>query len=158
MKKLLITTLITVALSTSLFADRIQKSNVKAKASYTVLKKFSKDFEDAKDVKWSVDIKFQKADFIKNNIKMTAFYNWQNQFVALSMVIDAKTIPVSTQKEIADQYPNCVVNEAFVVQYNTEINPDADEVTYFVDLKSDSKEIVVRIAPDTHINFFARIK
>jgi len=158
MKKLLITTLITVVLSTSLFADRVQRSNVKAKVSYTVLKRFSKDYSNAKDVKWSVDEKFQKADFIKNNIKMTAFYNRQNQFVALSMVIDAKIIPASTQKEIAEKYPDCIVNEVFVVQYNTEINPDADEVTYFVDLKSDSKEIVVRIAPDTHINLFARIK
>jgi len=158
MKKLLITTLITVALSTSLFADRVQRSNVNAKVSYTVLKRFSKDYTNAKDVKWSVDEKFQKADFIKNNIKMTAFYNRQNQFVALSMVIDAKTIPVSTQKQIAEQYPDCIVNEVFVVQYNTEINPDVDEVTYFVDLKSDSREIVVRIAPDTHIHFFASVK
>ena len=158
MKKLLITTLITVALSTSLFADHTKKSDAHAKASYTVLKKFSKDFENAKDVKWSVDLKFQKAEFVKNNIKMAAFYNWQNQFVALSMVIDARIIPVSTQKEIARQYPNSVINEAFVVQYNTELNPDAEEVTYFVDLKNDSKEIVVRIAPDAHIHFFARIK
>ena len=158
MKKLLITTLITVALSTSLFADRIQRNNVNTKVSYSVLKRFNRDFENAKDVKWSVDLKFQKADFIKNNIKMTAFYNWQNQFVALSMVIDAKIIPLSTQKEIADQYPNCVINEAFVVQYNTELNPDVDEVTYFVDLKNDSKETIVRIAPDAHIHFFARIK
>lgn len=158
MKKLLITALITVAFSTSLFANRIQKSNAHAKASYAVLKKFSKDFENVKDVKWSVDIKFQRADFIKNNIKMTVLYNWQNQFVALSMITDAKIIPISTQKEIARQYPDCVVNEVFVVQYNTEINPDVDETTYFVDLKNDSKEIVVRIAHDSHIHFFARIK
>jgi F0F1-type ATP synthase gamma subunit len=158
MKKLLITTLIVVGLSTSLFADRIRKNDVNAKASYTVLKRFSKDYPNAKDVKWSINKKFQKADFIKNNIKMTAFYNRQNQFVALKMVIDAKIIPVSTQKEIASQYADCVVNEFFLVQYNTEINPDAEEATYFVDLKNDSKEIVVRISHDAHIHFFARIK
>ena len=156
MKKLLITALITIALNTSVFADHIQRNN--AKASYTVLKRFSKDYPNAKDVKWSLDKKFQKADFIKNNIKMTVFYNWENQFVALSMVIDAKIIPASTQKEIAVQYPDLVINEFFVVQYNMEINPDVDEATYFVDLKNDSKEIIARITPDTRIHFFARIK
>ncbi|HEY9001540.1 MAG TPA: hypothetical protein VIM89_09305 [Mucilaginibacter sp.] len=158
MKKLLITTLITVGLSTSLFADRIQKNNVKATASYTVLKKFSKDYPNAKDVKWTLDGKYQKAEFIKNNIKMTAYYNWQNQFVALSMVIDAKIIPANTQKEIAGQYPDLAINEFFVVQYNTEINPDAEEATYFVDLKNNSKEIIARVSSDAHVHFFARIK
>ena len=158
MKKLLVITLIIAVLNTSLFASRTQRNSVNAKVSYIVLKRFSKDYTNAKDVKWSVDEKFQKADFIKNNIKMTAFYNRQNQFVALSMVIDAKMIPVNTQKEIAEQYPNCIVNEVFVVQYNTEVNPDVDEATYFVDLKNDSQEIIARIAPDTHIHFFARIK
>jgi len=158
MKKLLITTLIAIALSANLFAGHIQRNNAKAKASSTVLKKFSKDYPNAKDVKWSLDEKYQKADFIKNNIKMTVFYNWQNQFVALSMVIDSKIIPAGTQKEIANQYPDLVINEFFLVQYNTEINPDADEATYFVDLKNNSKEIVASIAPDTHIHFFTRIK
>jgi len=158
MKKLLITTLIALGISTSLFAGHIQKSKVNAKASYTVLKKFNKDYPNATDVKWSIDGKFQKADFIKNNIKMTAYYNWQNQFVALNMLVDAKIIPASTQKEIAAQYPDLGINQFFVVQYNTEINPDAEEATYFVDLKNDSKEIVVRIAHDAHIHFFARIK
>jgi 5-enolpyruvylshikimate-3-phosphate synthase len=158
MKKLFITAAIATLFSASVFADGTKKSSTTVNVSYTVLNQFSADFSDAKNTVWSVNRNFQKADFVSNDIKMTAFYNLQGEFVALSQVVDSKAIPAKTQKEIAEKYKGYVVKEVFVVQNNTNVNPDADEVAYFVDLKSDTKEVLTKITSEAHIQFYAQVK
>ena len=157
MKKLFITAAIATMFSASVFADGTKKANT-ANVSYTVLNQFSADFADASNVNWTVNKNFQKADFIANGIKMTAFYNLQGDFVALTTDVDARAIPVTAQKEIAEKYKGYNVNEVIVVQNNTELNPDADETAYFVDLKSDTKEVLVKITPEAHIQFYQEVK
>ena len=159
MKKLFITTAaIATLFSASVFADGTKKSSTTVNVSNRVLNSFYSDFADAKTVNWTVNRNFQKADFVANDIKMTAFYNLQGQFVALTQDVDARAIPAQAQKEIADDYKGYTVNEVIVIQNNTELNPDADETAYFVDLKSDTKEVLVRITPEAHIAFYQTIK
>jgi hypothetical protein len=159
MKKLFITAAIATMFSASVFAaDGTKKTSTSVNVSYTVLNQFNTDFVDAKNVVWSVNRNFQKAEFIVDNIKMTAFYNLQGDFVALTQDLDAKAIPAKTQKEIAEKYKGYVVNEVILLQNNTSINQDADETDYFVDLKSDTKEVLVRITPQAHVEFYKQIK
>ena len=158
MKKLFITAAIATMFSASVFADGTKKTNTAANVSYTVLNQFSADFADASNVNWSVNKNFQRADFTANGIKMTAFYSLQGDFVALTTDVDAKAIPTAAQKEIAEKYKGYKVIEVIVVQNNTELNPDADETAYFVDLKSDTKEVLVKITPELHIQFYQDVK
>ena len=158
MKKLFITAAIATMFSASVFADGTKKASTTANVSYSVLNNFSNDFADAKNVTWTVNRNFQKADFIANNIKMTAFYNLQGEFVALTTDVDAKAIPAKAQAQIADKYKGYKVNEVIVLQNNTELNPAADETAYFVDLKSDTKEVLVRITPEANIEFYQNVK
>ena len=158
MKKLFITAAIATLFSVSVFADGTKKAKTEVNVSYTVLNQFTADFADATNVVWTVNGDFQKADFISDNVKKTAFYNLSGEFVALTQDVDGKAIPAKAQKEIADDYKGYSVNEVIVIQNNTELNPDADETAYFVDLKSNTKEVLVKITPEAHIEFYKEIK
>ena len=158
MKKLFITAAIATLFSASVFADGTKKAKTEVNVSYTVLNQFTADFADATNVVWIVNGDFQKADFISDNVKKTAFYNLSGEFVALTQDVDGKAIPAKAQKEIADDYKGYSVNEVIVIQNNTELNPDADETAYFVDLKSDTKEVLVKITPEAHVQFYKEIK
>jgi hypothetical protein len=158
MKKLFITAAIATMFSVSAFADGTKKTDAKVSVSYGVLSQFNADFADAKDVTWSVNKNFQKADFILNNAKLTAFYNLRGEFVAVTQDLDVKAIPAKAQAEIAAKYKGYDVNEVILLQNNTDLNADADETAYFVDLKNDTKEVLVRITPEAHIVFYKQVK
>ncbi|MDB5143756.1 MAG: hypothetical protein JWQ66_2469, partial [Mucilaginibacter sp.] len=158
MKKLFITAAIATMFSASVFADGNKKSNTAANVSYSVLNQFSTDFADAKNVSWTVNKNFQKADFVNEGVKMTAFYNLSGEFVALTTDVDTKAIPAKAQKQIADKYKGYAVNEVIVVQNNTELNPNAEEAAYFVDLKSNTKEVLVKITSEANIEFYQEVK
>jgi hypothetical protein len=158
MKKLFITAAIATLFSASVFADGTKKAKTEVNVSYSVLNQFTADFADASNVVWTVNGSFQKADFISGDVKKTAFYNLQGQFVALTQDVDARAIPAKAQKEITEDYKGYTVNEVIVIQNNTELNPDADETAYFVDLKSDTKEVLVKITPEAHIEFYKQVK
>jgi len=158
MKKLFITAAIATLFSASVFADGTKKAKTEVNVSYSVLNQFTADFSDASNVVWTVNGSFQKADFISGDVKKTAFYNLQGQFVALTQDVDARAIPAKAQKEITEDYKGYTVNEVIVIQNNTELNPDADETAYFVDLKNDTKEVLVKITPEAHIEFYKQVK
>jgi hypothetical protein len=158
MKKLFITAAIATLFSASVFADGTKKNNTTVNVSYTVLNQFGADFADAKNVTWTVNKNFQKADFILDNAKMTAFYNLRGEFVAVTQSVDAKAIPAKAQKEITEKYNGYAVNEVIVLQNNTELNSEVEATAYFVDLKNDTKEVLVRITPESHIEFYKQVK
>ena len=158
MKKLFITAAIATLFSASVFADGTKKAKTEVNVSYSVLNQFTADFADASNVVWTVNGSFQKADFISGDVKKTAFYNLQGQFVALTQDVDARAIPAKAQKEITEDYKGYTVNEVIVIQNNTELNPDADETAYFVDLKNDTKEVLVKITPEAHVEFYKQVK
>jgi hypothetical protein len=157
MKKLFITAAIATLFSASVFADGTKKANT-VNVSYSVVSQFDADFSNATNIVWTVDNKFQKADFILEGVRTTAFYNHQGEFVALTMDVDAKAIPAAAMKEIAADYKGYTVNEVIVVQNNTAVNPDAEENAYFADLKSGDKEVLVKITPESHIEFYTQVK
>jgi hypothetical protein len=156
MKKLFITTAIAAMFSASVFADGTKKATT-VNVSYTVVNEFSASFAEARDITWTVNRNFQKADFTMNGVKTTAFYNLQGAFVALTESVTAKAIPAKAQKEIAEQYKGYTATEMIVVQNNTELNPDADETGYFVALKNNEKEILVKITPELHVEFYKAV-
>jgi len=158
MKKFFITAAVATLFSASVFADGNKKTATKIEVSYSVVNEFNTNFADAKNVTWTVNKDFQKANFILNGVKTTAFYNHQGEFVAVTMNVDAKAIPAKASAEIADKYKGYAVQGVIIVQNNTELNPDADETAYFVDLKNDSKEILVKITPSLHTEFYTQVQ
>ncbi|HVV54952.1 MAG TPA: hypothetical protein VHC47_06500 [Mucilaginibacter sp.] len=154
MKKIFITAATVALFSVSVFADGSKKANV----SSNVTSQFEANFIDAKNVTWSVDKDFQKADFILNGVKATAFYNHDGDFVALTEDVDAKAVPAKVKAEIAAKYKGFDINGVIIIQNNTDLNPEADETAYFVDLKSADKELLMKITPSLHLQLAKEIK
>jgi hypothetical protein len=159
MKKLFITAAIATMFSASVFAaDGGKKVKEAANVTYAAQNQFNADFSDASNVTWSVNKNFQKADFISNGAKMTAFYTLSGDFIGLTQNADLRAIPAKTKALIAKQYGDYTINSLIVYQVNTELNTDVDPTAYFVDLKNDNHEVLVRITPSAEIEFFKQVK
>src|SRR5580698_3758555 len=102
MKKVILTIATAALFSVNVFAaDGGKKGNeASANVSYSVLQEFNTDFADAQGVVWTVNKNCQKADFIENGAKKTAFYNPAGDFLGVTQVIGYNAIPAKTQKLI----------------------------------------------------------
>ncbi|RKR83854.1 hypothetical protein BDD43_4069 [Mucilaginibacter gracilis] len=170
MKKILVTAILFSSLSIGVFAadggKKKDASNSEA-VSYTVLNQFAYDFKDAKDIVWKVDANCQKADFISNGQKYTAFYSVTGEYMGITRAITITSIPAAAQKEIATQYAGYQVGEVIELQpkatSTSALEPyassNADETkVFFVDLKNEKEEILVKVNSNSDVYFFKQVK
>jgi hypothetical protein len=170
MKKVFITAILVSGLSFGVFAadggkkgDNTNSTTV----SYTALSQFSIDYKDAKNVLWKVDGNCQKAEFLLNNVKVTAFYSLTGEFLGLTQPVAFDKVPVGAQKEIATHYKDYTIGEVIQLQpkqtaevsdgYTSSTYKD-DSIVYFVDLKNAKEEILVRVTADADVYFFKQVK
>ena len=160
MKKIFITTAIAALFTANVFAFN---GSVKTEGdgaenvSYVVLNKFKTDFSEATNVNWVKTANTQKVTFVLNDVKMTAFYNLRGEYLGVTQYVDYKTIPSKAKKEIADKYKDYTVNEVIKLETDgTDTNQDA--TVYFVDLKKDAQELLVRVTPSASVYFFQQVK
>ena len=159
MKKIFITTAIAALLSVNVFAaDGGKKADGGANVSYVALHGFTVDFADATDVNWTVTKNCQKASFTVDGVRKTAFYNLSGEYLGVTQRVDVKAIPAKTMKQINKDYAGYEVGEVIVYQANTEINSNIDATSYFVDLKNDKHEVLVRITQQANLEFFQQVK
>jgi hypothetical protein len=160
MKKIFLTFATAALFSVSVFAaDGGKKSNDNtANVSYAVLQEFNTDFAYAKDVVWTVTKNCQKADFVVDGVKKTAFYNLSGDYLGTTQIIGYNAIPVKAQKQIADSYKGYVAGDVIVFQANVSVNDNIEPTAYFVDLKSTSHEILVRVTGSGNAEFFKQVK
>lgn len=157
MKKIFITTAMIALLGTSVFAkDGGKKVEKAVTVSYTVQNQFDADFSDATDVNWTVTSNCQKATFTLNDVKMTAFYNLQGEYLGTTQDVAYSTLTSKAKKQITDKYKDYTV--ADVIKYETSDNVTADQTVYFVDLKNTTSEILVRVTPSADVYFFKQVK
>src|ERR1700749_2325031 len=105
MKKIFITIATIGLLSTGVYAaDGGKKADKPAMVTYSLRNDFESAFSDATNVSWSVTSNCQKATFTQNNVRKTAFYNLQGEYLGLTQDVDYNTIDSKAQKTIATQY------------------------------------------------------
>jgi hypothetical protein len=168
MKKVFITALLVSGLSVNMFAaDGGKKGSNTTSASYTVTNQFANDFTTAKNVVWTVNGNCQKADFILNNQKVTAFYSLAGEYMGLTRNVDYKVVPADAQKQIAKDYKGYEVGQVIELQPNPnsvvptglmDLSSKDAGIVYFVDLKSDKDEVLVRVTQDADVYFFKQVK
>ncbi len=170
MKKVFITAILVSGLSFGVFAaDGGKKGDNtnSAAVSYTALNQFSIDYKDAKNVSWKVDGNCQKAEFLLNNVKVTAFYSLTGEFLGLTQAVAYEKIPAAAQKQIGNDYKGYTIGEVIQLQpkQTSEVNDGYtassfkdDSVVYFVDLKNAKEEVLVRVTPDADVYFFKQVK
>lgn len=158
MKKIFLTIVTAALFSVSAFAADGGKKIEGATVSYSVQQAFSADFANATNTVWTVTKNCQKADFIIDGTKKTAFYNLAGDFLGTTQTTIYKAIPAKSQKMIADNYKGYTAGEVIVYQANEALNNDIESTSYFVDLKSASHEILVRVANSGNVEFFKQVK
>jgi len=125
--------------------------------SYLALNRFRADFRSAKEPAWTVTSNCQKVSFILDDVKMTAFYNLSGDYLGTTQDIDYKALPADAKKEIAAKYSSYTVGE--VIKYeNFNSDTEVSSPAYFVDLKKDKGEILLKVMPDGGVSFFKKIK
>ena len=160
MKKVFLTIATAALFSVTVFAaDGGKKGNGNtATASYSVQQAFNADFADAKNVVWTVTKNCQKAEFIEDGARKTAFYNLAGDFLGLTQVIGYNAIPAKSQKLIADKYKGYTPDHVIVYQANESINNTIDATSYFVDLRNAEHEALVRVTSSGDLEFFKQVK
>jgi hypothetical protein len=160
MKKIFLTIATAALFSVNVFAaDGGKKANESAAtASYAVQAQFASDFAGAENVVWSVTKNVQKATFVIDGTKKTAFYNLTGDFLGTTQVVGYNAIPAKTQKLIAETYKGYVAGDVIVYQTNEEVNSEIEPTSYFVDLKSADHELLVRVTGSGKVEFFKQVK
>src|SRR6202012_3528684 len=158
MKKIFITIATIGLLGTSAFAKvEGKKAEKTVSVAYSVRNEFDATFDDAKNVSWTITNNTQKATFIQDNVKKTAFYNLQGEYLGVTQDVAYNTISNKAQKTIADKYVGYQVGEVIKLETG-DSNTNFDQTVYFVDLKNKAEEILVRVTPSNDVFFFQEVK
>jgi len=158
MKKIFLTIATIGLLATGVYAaDGGKKADKAPAVTYMVQSEFDSTFTDAKDVNWTINSNVQKATFTMNDVKMTAFYDLQGDYLGVTQDVAYSTLDAKAQKEIASKYADYKVGE--VIKLITADNQtNSDETIYFVDLTGKSDEVLVRVTTSDNVYFFQKVK
>ena len=160
MKKIFLTLATVGILGTSAFAkiDGGKKAETATvTVSFSVQAQFDEAFSDATNVVWSTTPNCQKATFIEEGVKKTAFYNLQGEYLGVTENVAYAAISAKAQNEIAAKYTGYSVGDVIKLTTN-DTNAGFDQVVYFVDLKNDAKEVLLRVTPSAGVYFFKQVK
>ena len=139
---------------TGLSVGAIAKTNTdegkEAKSTSPVKVKFANDHANAENVVWSSSPRFRKATFVKDGVQMTAFYNHLNEYVATTQLVDITQLEPSAIKNLIKYYPGYQMGE--IIKYTGN-----DEV-YFVNLRNEKENFLVKITSDANVGYFKDLK
>ncbi|TSD66666.1 hypothetical protein FFF34_004460 [Inquilinus sp. KBS0705] len=154
MKKIFITTAIAALFTANVFAFNGSKTTEDGseKASYTAITKFNNDFVRAEGATWKITSKFQKVTFILDDVKMSAFYNLKGEFIGVTQNVQFKALPEKAKTEIAAKYVGYFAQEVIKLEGGD------DTTSYFVDLKKDSEEVLLKVTPTANITVAKQIQ
>lgn len=160
MKKVILTIATAALFSVNVFAaDGGKKTNeTSANISYAVQQEFNADFAGAQNVVWTATKSVQRADFVMDGAKKTAFYTLAGDFLGTTQIVGYSAIPAKSQKLIADGYKGYTPGNVIVYMANESYNGDIDPTSYFVDLKSSAHEVLVRVTTSGDLEFFKQVK
>jgi hypothetical protein len=140
--KLFIATAAALAVTISAFAKTSESANA------FVARQLKDQFKGASEITWSSNAHLKEASFVWNGQKLHAFYNDDNQQVALSREISEDKLPLKAQQAIAEKYSGYTTTEA--IEYNSE----EDGLSYYVSLEKDNKKVILNVSPEGSVSVF----
>lgn len=147
MKKSLLSALLMMVLSVVAFAknDKEKDKEKKSKVAY-----YAHELVGAENVIWTKSGKFQKASFLKDGARMTAFYNWQNELIATTQIVEVTELPAKAIQNLVKNFPGNNMGE--IVRYKN------NETVYFVNLTSEKEDFIVKIDEANNVSYFKKLK
>jgi len=138
------------------------KGNVVSEASR---QQFSRDFGPVTGVSWKRTVNFDEVNFKKNGKAMTAFYDDASNLVGTTSASTFANLPAKAKQFINKEYRQYNKGEVIFFDDNEKNETDMllfgqqfdDEDSYFVQLKKDSKAIIVRVTKGGDVTYFARM-
>lgn len=162
MRKLIYLAFCVMAFSVSTYAAN--KNNIALddrEASYFALNQFASRYQQATNVNWIITDSYQKASFLLNGKKMSAFFDQSGEYIATTQYIDYAKLPAVGRNRLAKIYKEYAVED--IIRYDLDgtegehlyaLNGRRSFSTvYFASLSKDSEKIVVKITPDGEISY-----
>ncbi|HLX91348.1 MAG TPA: hypothetical protein VKR32_06675 [Puia sp.] len=127
---------------------------------------FETDFPNATNVDFESKKSFDEVSFTQDKEKISAYYDYNDQLIGTVETKAFSDLPANAQKEILKKYADYTItgvvkfndNESDhteMILYGRSLN-DADN--YFVQLKNDSRIILVKVDLSGGIDFFTTMK
>lgn len=165
MKKFTLIALVTLLSFGAFAADGGKKADDTNKVSNYVIRQFETEFGDAKEVTWTVNENYEKAEFTVDNVKMAAFYDVNGKYIGHTEAVTYNALPAGARKQIARDYEGYHVKELIRFQFAdaptsalarlTAISIYDDEV-YFLSLNKADKEATLKISPSSAVELLSK--
>ena len=145
---------------------RLRRAENRNEVSDLTRNQFAIDFPDAKNVRFVRTKEFDEVLFIYGKKKLTAYYDYDHELVGTTQDKTFADLRENAQKEILKKYAGYNIdgvikfddnesNETDMIIYGTSFD-DADN--YFVELKNDSKDLIVKVDLAGYVSFFKDMK
>jgi hypothetical protein len=138
--------LITLAIAISSLVSFAGEENV----SKDVLNSFNKEFNGAKDVRWTTGSDFYKAVFVLNDQYITAFYNKDGEFLGMTRNISSLNLPLKLQSKIRSEYAEYWISDLFELS-------DNDGTHYYITVENADSKLLLKSSDNTEWNIFKKM-
>jgi hypothetical protein len=138
--------LITLAIAISSLVSFAGEENV----SKDVLNTFNKEFNGAKDVRWTTGSDFYKAVFVLNDQYITAFYNKDGEFLGMTRNISSLNLPLKLQSKIRSEYAEYWISDLFELS-------DNDGTHYYITVENADSKLLLKSSDNTEWNIFKKM-
>ena len=138
--------LMTLAIAISSLVAFAGEENV----SKDVISSFNKEFNGAKEVRWTTATDFYKADFILNDQYITAFYNKDGEFLGMTRNISSLNLPLKLQSKIRSEYNDYWITDLFELS-------DNDGTHYYITVENADSKVLLKSSDNTDWNIFKKM-
>jgi hypothetical protein len=144
MKKMFLSSILTVLIAASSFAGDVNRVNSK------VVSNFLLEFENAKNVSWTSTENYVKASYILNNQSMNAYYDFDGNWIGTATHVAIDELPLKTKRFFGKKYADYIVKEA--IEFN-----GIEEKAYYIAAESDTKSVIVKVSAEGTCSVFKEV-
>jgi hypothetical protein len=137
-----------------------------AEVSSLLKGQFATDFPDARDAHFVSEKNFDEVSFTQHKEKISAYYDETNQLVGTIQKKDFGDLPDHAKKEILKNYAGYTVTD--IIKFDDNESEGEERIlygtsfdngeNYFVELKNDSRAIVVKVDLSGGVDFLTTMK
>ena len=115
-----------------------------------VLNSFNKEFNGAKEVRWTTGSDFYKAVFVLNDQYITAFYNKDGEFLGMTRNISSLNLPLKLQSKIRSEYTEYWITDLFELS-------DNDGTHYYITVENADSKVLLKSSDNTDWNIYKKM-
>jgi hypothetical protein len=119
--------------------------------SKNVMSSFSKQFSNARDIKWENQANFVKAQFTVNDMVLFAYYNNSGDLIAVTRFISPNQLPLTLLSSLRKQHDGYWISDLFEIQTES-------GTSYYATLENADQVLIVKSEGISGWNTFQKVK